>query len=259
MPYPHGEPDPFEDAVTEQQSKFFGRVNVDVYYAVFIKEDKWKLYRYDQSVHGSRQEVNDRDDAFISTQVKFEITPVDPTRGLIPREMGAHNNKNPDFRDIVNPSIVALADDIAKITGKNVSDPNFIPLRAINELWVSGSFVPQVKDDRYTTLYFEAVYPDKITCDAAYQKWRQEQASGETPLIPFPGESKPEPVAKTNDDAERQQMVGFLVLFWRQALTSGGELEDQKQRFYELIAANPSLAKHFDKDSAEVKALVGGA
>ena len=69
--------DAFDDAMTDEPSRFFGQVTIEAYQALFAKENgKWqKPEQYIPELHGSEEEINKDDDKFLGTQIDFSITP----------------------------------------------------------------------------------------------------------------------------------------------------------------------------------------
>ena len=239
MPYPHPDPDPYRDAMRDEPSGFFGRVSVKARYVV-LEKGVGKV-PYNPQLHENKRK---------STAIEFQITPVDPTRGLITRDT-VHFTR--EFREVIRPSIEALVPQICAITGQGEDDPNFLPLRALDGLWVSGQYVPRPENEEgetWTTLRFDAVYADKAACEVAHQEFLENRPEQATPA---PQAEQPAPVV---DEHERARLAPLLPMMWAQAQAAGGTKEEQEERFLTSIKESPQLAKHFDRDSPEVQAIL---
>jgi len=223
----HNEPreaDPFNDAMTDEPRRFFGRVDVDARTVVLIK-GQGKV-PYDPQVHAGQK---------TSTAIEFTISPCDPTQKLIQREM---LNWTADFKGVCRPSIENLASQIAHF--KSLTVGQFNPLKEISGMWVSGEFVPRPDNkpgETWTTLQFDGIYVDEPACRAAAGI----EGNGETPGF------EPAQPAPTQEhiDAVRASMAAFLPALWAQA---GNEYA----KFLDLIDANPMLSEHFNSTSPEV-------
>jgi hypothetical protein len=222
----HNEPreyDPFDDAMTDEPSRFYGLLDVHAFTCVLIK-GQGKV-PYDAALHNGQR---------TSTAIEFTITPCDATKKLITREM---LNWTRDFKGVVRPSIETLVEQIASVKGLTVGQ--FNPLREIGGMWVGGEFVPRPDNkpgETWTTLKFDAVYADEAACFEAAEV----EPSGELPIDP-PGQAGADP--------ERAAMAQFLPALWTQAA-------GDNDKFYELIASNPMLSKHFNADSPEVNEVI---
>jgi len=233
------EHDAYDDAMTDEPSRFFGRVTVEAYEACFYQDSsgKWKQEPYNPELHGTEEELAKVDGKFLTTQVDITITPLDPTRKLISRSMGAKNRKKPEFQRVVRPSIEALADRIASVKGLQVGQ--FNPLREFTGLWVGGEFVPRPDDPQWTTLRFTDVYQDQAECAEAAAKYYNREVEAEAP-------------AETEDngrDAEKAALLPFIPPLWEQG-------QHDPSKMAELLAANPLLSMYFTMDSPEVQQIV---
>jgi len=234
------EHDPYEDAMTDEPSKFFGCVTIEAYTACFYQDSsgKWKQEPYNPELHGTEEELAKAEGRFLTTQVDITIAPISPTHKLITRSMGAKNRKRPEFQRVVRPSIEALAERIAFV--KNLTVGQFNPLREFSGLWIGGEFVPRPDDPQWTTLKFTDVYANQPECAEATAKYyNREVETGETS-------------AKAEDDgcdAEKAALIPFIKPLWEQAGHDAGKIA-------ELLAANPLLSMHFTMASPEVKEIV---
>lgn len=226
----HNEPrevDPFDDAMTDEPRLFYGQVDVNPWTCVLIK-GQGKV-PYDPAQHNGMR---------TSTCVEFSISPIDPTHKLIQRDP---LNWTAPFKGIIRPSIEALAEKIASF--KSLTVGQFNPLKEINEMWVSGEFVPRPDNkegETWTTLKFLDVYPTEAACRTAAGI----EGDGTTPG--FDNTQEPEPQSPPMQDKIRAQMAGFLPTMFAQ---SGNDYA----KFLDLIAGMPALAQHFDATSPEVE------
>lgn len=209
--------DPYDQALTDEPSFFAGKVTVDAWTCV-LKKGVGKV-PYDEVTHKGQR---------TSVAIDITVEPLDPTRKLIERSM---LNWTPPFKQVVRPSVEALADAIAEIRGLQVGQ--FNTLKELTDLYVIGEFVqrPDNKDgETWTTLRFDKVFATEDECRAVYE------------------ESKSEDVVQV-DDVQRAQMAAFLPALWSQA---GKDVE----AFEKLLASNPMLSNLFDMHSAEVSAVI---
>lgn len=239
----HNEPreyDPWDDAVTEDPSYFWGQVSIECYYDIGIEvaPKDWQFSTYDPRTHGSEDEVITAKDKFLSPQVEFTIIPLDPTRKIISRKMSAKYYKRPAFQQVVYPSILTLEEKIASI--KNLTVGQFRVHQELSEMWVQGEFVPEPNNEGWTTLKFLDVYPTEAACRTAAGL----EGDGTTPG--FDNTQEPEPQSPPMQDKIRAQMAGFLPTMFAQ---SGNDYA----KFLDLIAGMPALAQHFDATSPEVE------
>ena len=236
------ENDAFEDAMTDEPSRFFGQVTIEAYQAVFAKDvnGKWgKPEQYITDLHGDEAEIAKDDDKFLGTQIDFSITPVDPTRKIISRTVGAKNRKRPEFARVIRPSIEALAGQIEAI--KNLQPGQFNPLKELSGMWVSGEFVPRPSNkpgETWTTLKFVDVFADQAACEAAANEAYNHEAD------------EPAEVQDDGQDMEKAKLVPFVQSLWEQAGKEAAKMA-------ELLADNPLLSKYFTMDSPEVLAVMG--
>jgi hypothetical protein len=221
----------------DEPSGFFGRVSVKASHVVLQKGSR--PIPYDPTLHADRRR---------STFVEFQITPIDPTRGLITRDT-VHFAR--EFREVIRPSIEALVPQMCAITGQSEDDPNFMPLKALDELWVSGQYVPRPENDEgetWTTLHFDAVYPDKAACEVAYREWLENRP--EQTVAPPPPQAE-QPAPETSEQ-ERQTLKPLLAMMWTQAQAGGGTEDEQRERYFTSVEESPPLKPYFNRDSPEV-------
>jgi len=230
--------DPYDDAMTDEPSRFFGQVTIEAYQVVFINDGSgWqKPEQYVPELHGDEGEIAKDDGKFLSTQIDFSITPVDPTRKIIARTMGAKNRKRPEFQRVVRPSIEALSEQIAAVKGLQAGQ--FNPLREISGMWTEGEFVPRPSNkegETWTTLKFTCVFAGQQECaDAANEAYNRE--ADEVPDEP------------AQDD--KASLAPFLTALWNDA-------DRDAEKMAELLSANPLLSPVFTMESEEVLALIG--
>ena len=243
-PNEHAEYDPYEDAMTDEPSRFFGCVTIEAYQAIMAQDASGKWQRpepYIPDLHGDEGEVNKADDKFFTTQVDISLTPVDPTRKIWTRTVGAKNRKNPEFQRAIRPSIEALAAQIAAI--KNLQPGQFNPLKELSGMWVEGEFVPRPSNkpgETWTTLKFTCVFASQDECAAAADEAYNRE--GDEPAA--------EPAQGDGQDGERAKMVPFLEAIWKQAGKDSAKMA-------ELLASNPVLKPYFTMDSPEVQEVMG--
>jgi len=243
-PNEHAEYDAFDDAMTDEPSRFFGQVTIEAYQAIFVNDGSgWqKPEPYLPELHGSEDEINKDDDKFLTVQVDISLTPVDPARKIWTRTVGAKNRKRPEFARVIRPSIEALAAQIAAI--KNLQPGQFNPLKELSGMWVGGEFVPRPSNkpgETWTTLKFTDVYASQDDCAAAADDAYNREADDE-----------PEAEAQDNgQDAAKAALVPFLAPLWEQAGHDAAKMG-------ELLASNPLLSSAFEMDSPEVQAVMNG-
>lgn len=232
--------DAFDDAMTDEPSRFFGQVTIEAYQVIFINDGTgWQRpEQYIPDLHGDEAEINKSDDKFLSTQIDFSFTPVDPTRKIWTRTMGAKNRKRPEFQRVVRPSIEALAEQIAGAKGLQVGQ--FNPLRELSGMWVAGEFVPRPSNkegETWTTLRFTHVFLDQAACkQAADEAYNNEAAE-------VPDEQSADPM--------RANLVEFLKALWEQVGHDADKLAEE-------LPNNALLKDHFTMESPEVLALING-
>ena len=248
---PTEEYDAFDDAMTDEPSRFFGQVSIEAYQAIMAQDASGKWQRpepYIPDLHGDEGEVNKADDKFFTTQVDISLTPVDPTRKIWTRTVGAKNRKNPEFQRAIRPSIEALAAQIAAI--KNLQPGQFNPLKELSGMWVEGEFVPRPSNkpgETWTTLKFTCVFASQEECAAAADEAYNREADDE-------------PTAEVQDEEARKRavMVDFLPGVWkgakREAKAKGA---DAAAEMAAALADNDLLKDHFTVDSPEVQSVMG--
>ena len=235
--------DAYDDAMTDEPSRFFGCVTIEAYQVVFINDGSgWqKPEQYLPELHGDEAEISKSDDKFLSTQIDFSITPTDAARKIISRTVGAKNRKRPEFARVIRPSIEALAAQIAAI--KNLQPGQFNPLKELSGMWVEGEFVPRPSNkpgETWTTLKFTCVFASQDECAAAADEAYNRE--GDEPAA--------EPAQGDGQDGERAKMVPFLEAIWKQAGKDSAKMA-------ELLASNPVLKPYFTMGSPEVLAVMG--
>jgi hypothetical protein len=251
----HNEPvDPLDVAMQPPEpAKFWGQVkDIETYRLGFKKGADGKYERptpYDPEYHD-----------FPADQIKFTLLPLDPTRPIKEMEMGIDNRRNPEFRQIVQKSILALGEKICQLRQAPIEGANFF--RLLIGLYIHGEYVkrPWNKDgEDWTTLEFRDVFATEAECQAHQNAMREENGDG---ALPFPEEqSLPRPVRPENrqapatppqPDPVRASLIPFLQVTWTQA-------NQNATQFLAAIAANPMLAQYFNAESPEVKAIVATA
>jgi hypothetical protein len=182
---------------------------------------------------------------FESKQIKFILAPLDPTRKFVEIEIGLDNRKNPEFRQIVQPSILALGTKICQLRGIEVENANFF--RELIGLYVFCEYVPRPwnkQGETWTTIEFRDVFLTEAECQAhqaAMQGGEGDELDEQMPM--------PEEESETPADPQRVAMAAFLPPLWAQAKGSIDE-------FHKLIASNAMLSPLFDNDSPEVLAVI---
>jgi hypothetical protein len=235
--------DAYDDAMKEMPARFWGKVTVEAYKCVLVP-GQGKV-PYDPTVHAGER---------TSTAIEFTVEPLDTTRPFIKRET---LNWTISFRRVVRPSIEELVETIAEL--KSLEVGQFNPLKKLNGMWVQGAYVeqPENKDgENWTTLRFDKVFLTEDECAADYTEVTgQSPSTGASPVedlsfMPDPVEPLPKEEPKPQVDPERATFANFLPSLWAQANGDVAEME-------RLLVENPMLAKHFDVDSPEVKAIIG--
>ena len=250
-PTEHDEYDPFDDAMADEPSRFFGQVTIEAYQVIFVNDGSgWqKPEQYVPELHGDEAEIAKDDGKFLSTQIDFSITPVDPARKIIARTMGAKNRKRPEFQRVVRPSIEALSEAIAQIKGLQAGQ--FNPLREISGMWVGGEFVPRPSNkegETWTTLKFTAVYADQAACKQAADEAYNNEA-----------DEVPDEPAQSAEDAAKASLAPFLTPLWEQAKKQANDTINAEDVMAGLLKINPLLAEVFTMESPEVQTLIGAA
>ena len=232
--------DPYDDAMSDEPSMFFGKVEIEAYPIVVADDGTgWKPQgQYVAELHGTRAEINKADDKFIATDVDISITPADPSRKMIQRtNIPTKSKKRTEFQRVIRPSIEALEGEIAKAKGLQVGQ--FNPLKELGGLWVAGEFVPKPSnkpDETWTTLKFTRVFAGQDECIEAMNAHYNHEGAAEAE-------------GDNGHDEERAKLAPFLQPIWAQA-------EGDKDKMAELLATNSMLCDHFTVDSPEVQALM---
>lgn len=221
--------DEFDQAMTDAPRAFHGQVTTEAYKVVLKKGEKPRPY-----------DANADKGESTATMVAIHIAPLDPTKKFIDRNAVSFAA---EFRQVIRPSIEALAPKIAAIRGVDVSTIN--PLREINQLWIAGRFVPRPDNkpgQTWTTIEFVDVFATSAECEAHAQATANGNGNGhEPPAAPAP--------AQATADPQRSALAAFIPALWAQAGKS-------RDAFAALLKSNPMLAT-FTLDSPEVKAVIG--
>ena len=223
--------DPYEQAMSSQYvpppTSYFGRLAVEFREIVF--EQGQGRVAFDPGRHEHGRQI---------LEITLTLTPVDPARGLVTRELLANGKP---WVEIVRPSLVAGGTD----------------LRRVNGAWVEMTLAPDGRTytdkttgmpRQSTTLKLVRQFPDEAACLDAYR----EQQAGRTSngQAPAPGAMAAAP-SPAGSAPSRATAARFLPALWEQAGHDVGKLE-------ELLAANALLSAHFTIDSDEVLAVIGG-
>jgi hypothetical protein len=179
-----------------------------------------------------------------SKQIKFILAPLDSRRPFKELEFGLNNRSNPEFRRIVQPSILALGPKICQLQGVEEKNANFF--RLLIGLFVFGEYVKRSwneESEDWVTLEFRDVFATADECEAHQAAMREQDGQTQDDILPFPGDEPqaPPPAA----DPQRAAMAAFLPALWLQA-------KGNTDTFCKLIADSPMLAERFDADSPEV-------
>jgi hypothetical protein len=233
MVFPHVA-DEFDEAMTPQTSTFHGQVDVQVYKIAWPKGDFKARQALDANVHKG-------DGWNTGTMVNLIVTPLDPTRKLIQREIPTFAR---EWSGVIRPSIEALGEKIAKIRAQ---DPKAInPLRELHKLWVTGEWVPKPDNkagETYATLKFTNIWATEAECQADAGQAK----NGDDPANHAP---QPEPTPGTAPDVQRLALAAFLPALWQQAGRDPAKMTV-------LLENNPILAgAGFTLHSPEVQAVM---
>lgn len=227
--------DPWDDAMNAEPEVVAGKISTAAWTCVLV--GGVGKVPYDPVAHRGKRR---------STAIDITIEPLDPTAGLIQRNMV---NWAPSFKAILRPSLETVVPAIAKIRGMQVGQ--FNPLKEISGLWVVATLVERPdnkKNQSYTTVKIEGVYDTEDACAEAY-----ERATGETvgtgPGVQAAPEAPPVAAQTAGNEAQRAQMAVFLRTIFEQ-------VGHDNVAFYRAIKDNPMLAAHFGRTSPEVEALV---
>lgn len=226
-----------------ESERFYGQVSVDGYPCALIK-GQGKV-PWDPAIHRGRRK---------SYAIDFTVAHVDPTWPLIQRTTV---NFTRNFNEVTRPSIETLLPTIAKIKG--LVEGQFPPLVGLDGLWVSGTLElkpDNKKGETFTCCRFDGVFPDEAACRAAYEADTGAEADG-SPVADLPFEPEP---PKPKADPIRATLAAFLPNLWEQAQEAAGPSgSDANLEMARLLKASPLLGQHFDVDSPEVVALMGGS
>jgi hypothetical protein len=175
-------------------------------------------------------------------EITLTLTPVDPARGVITRELLANGKP---WVEIVRPSLTAAGTDLRRLDGA----------------WVEMTLAPDGRTytdkttglpRQSTTIKLVRQFPDEASCLDAYR----EQQAGRTPDGQPPASGGIAPAASSTASPagtapSRATAARFLPALWEQAGHDVGKLE-------ELLASNALLSAHFSIGSDEVLAVIGG-
>ena len=235
MTYPHDTADPMDDAMSTEPEVVAGKITTAAWTCVLVSGQG--RVPYDPVAHRGKRR---------STAIDITIEPLDPTAGLIQRNM---LNWTSEFKSVLRPSLEAVVPTIAKIRGMQVGQ--FNPLREVSGLYVMAAMVPRPdneENESWTTLKIVGVFDSEDACAEAY-----ETATGEAAVSGAGAQAAPAapPVgAQTaGNEAQRAQMAVFLRTIFEQ-------VGHNEPAFYRAIKDNPMLAAHFGRSSPEVVALV---
>ena len=215
---------------TTGPKRYFGQLLTEAYYA-HIKKGSPK----EQFDPGQHNEAN----KYVVVKIG-SITTLDDGRTFdINREYicpKTGSSLGKEWAQIVNPSLKKLG-----IHPRTLADKwacwEMVPT---GRTWISNRTNEQVEGTAHKFLEF---YPDEDTC-------RAEEAAfynrSDEPVVDPLDETHPMPEEDT--DKQRAAMAQFLPMIWTQT--------KEADAFYKAIAGNPMVAKFFDSNSPEVKALV---
>lgn len=221
--------DPFNDAMTDEPDFFYGKVSVEAWQGYFKKGTG--AVQYNENVDGPDQKHY--------LIIQFIFTPVDPTRKIFTVNTVKWAA---EFNKVLRPSLEAVSDQLANI--KSLVVGQFNPLRAVSGMYVKCERVPRPdnkENDTWTTMKFQAVYPDEAACIAAWEADTGKELGG-SPVadLPFMPEDPAAPV-----DPVRHSMAAFLPALWAQ---SGHDII----KMAGLLKDNPMIGQHFTVESSEV-------
>ena len=236
--------DPYEDAMTDPPSFFFGQVTNRAWPIIGTRPAgmEWKgnttIEDYVEELHGSMAEVKRDPDRFIGTTVEFSLTPVDPTRTIMTRKISAGKR---EFRQVVRPSIEALGDQVAQIKG--LVSGQFNPLAEFADIWVKGEFVPSPDNkagETWRTWKFLQVYADQAACKQAADEAYNHDA-----------DKVPDADAEQSaENATKASLAPFLKALWEEAGHDASVMAEK-------LTGNDLLGPLFTMESPEVLALIG--
>lgn len=227
--------DPYEDAMTPEPDHFHGQVNVEAFQGFF--EKGVGATPYDENAHGDRKHY---------LIIHFEFTPVDPARKVF----SVNTVKwSPEFNQVLRPSLELVSEQLASI--KSLVVGQFNPLKEVTSMYVKCERIPRPgnkEGETWTTMKFQAVYPDEATCVAAWEADTGEQLGG-SPVADLP--FMPDDVKKESpvQDPQRASMAAFLPALWVQ---SGQDII----KMAGLLKDNPMIGAHFTVESPEVREVM---
>jgi hypothetical protein len=241
--------DPLDDAMAPPEpGRFWGEVrDIEIHSVGFRKkldENGNEIVINGKTQYERPEPYNPDVHGWESKQIKFILAPLDTRRKFNEQEFGLNNRSNPEFRRIVQPSILALGPKICQL--RDIEDTNVNYFRQLIGLFVFGEYVKRPwnkEDEDWATLKFCDVFATADECEAHQAAMREQDGQAQDEALPFPGDEPqaPPPAA----DPQRAAMAAFLPALWLQAAGN-------KAAFLSLINTNPMLAEHFNADSPEV-------
>jgi len=231
----HQHVDPYDSAMSQEPEVVAGKITTAAWTCVLVT-GQGKV-PYDSVAHRGKRR---------STVIDITIEPLDPTAGLIQRDM---LNWTPEFKTILRPSLESVVPTIAKIRGVQVGQ--FNPLREVSGLYVMAAMVlrPDNKpDESWTTIKITGVFDSEDACAEAYETATGEAAAPGAGAQAAPA-APPVTAQTAGNEAQRAQMAVFLRTIYEQ-------VGHDNVAFYRAIKDNPMLAAHFGRSSPEVEALV---
>lgn len=224
--------DPFDDAMTDEPSVWFGRVDVEAFVGFF--QTGVGATPYDENVHGPDQKHY--------LIIHFEFIPLDVTHKTFSRHLGKWTE---EFKTVLRPSLLALTDQIASIKG--LVPGQFNPMRAVSGMYAKCLRVRNPDNEEgetWTTMKFEEIYHDGIACADAWEAHSGKELGG-SPVADMAFLPGPTPAANMPVDPARASMAAFLSALWAQ---SGQDMIKMQG----LLDANPMIGAHFTVESPEV-------
>jgi len=213
---------------------YFGQIFTDAFF-VYISKGEPKV-PFDPDQHPAEKR-------FTQIKIDGQCQRADGTTYEISREIIAEFGR--EWAGIVLPSL--------KVAGVHPRD--------LDEQWARWEMVETGRtytnaygEQKATTFKFLEFYPDEAACRAAEAAHYSRSADPDpepeedaSATHPMPEEDPPAP----DNDKVRANLAQFLPMLWTQA---GKDVVE----FGKLLQANPALAAHFDLNSAEVQAVIGG-
>jgi hypothetical protein len=236
--------DPYDDAMTQDPSYFYGQVHVEAFQGFFQTGHKGPI-RFDANVHGA--------DHKHYLVIEFTFTPLDATKQIFAISC---MKWSPEFNQILRPSLEQVAEQIASI--KTLTVGQFNPMREVSSMWVKTKRVPRpdnAENETWTTMEFAQVYAAEADCIAAMESETGRSATPEE--IPFTPDEVAQAQASEGDLAERTALIIFLPSQWVEAKNQAERNgTDPKDEMVEVLKAKPMLAKYFTIESPEVQEVM---